>query len=145
MPRDKNRARFLGTKSLSFAKEIRSANVSVPNDSVISTAPGYLVELAQDVTKGQAGYAVDGIGYLADKSSLSTIAEFIFLEDGTEDNICLVSDYGIVETSGTYADGFIYLDTAGNLTQTLPSSNIQPVGKAISPIQFKIDIGKMYI
>jgi len=145
MPRDKQRARFLGTKSLSFAKEIRSANISVSDDSTISKEPGYLVELAQDVTKGQAGYAIDGVAYLADRTSLSTIAEFIFLEDGTADNICLVSDYGIVETAGTYSDGFLYLGTAGNLTQTIPSSNIQPVGKAISEIQLKIDIGKMYI
>ena len=145
MPRDKQRARFLGTKSLSFAKNIRSANISITSDSIISKDNGYLVILNQDVTAGQAGYAIDGIAYLADKSSLTTIAEFIFLEDGTQDNICLVSDYGVVETPGTYSDGFLYLDTAGNLTQTIPSSNIQPVGKAISEIQFKIGIGKMYI
>lgn len=145
MPRDKNRARFLGTKSLSFAKEIRTANISIPSDSVISKDNGYIVELAQNVTAGQAGYAIDGIAYLADKSSLTTIAEFIFLEAGTANNICLVSDYGIVETAGTYVDGFLYLDSIGNLTQTIPTANIQPVGKAISINKFKIDIGKMYI
>lgn len=145
MPRDNNRARWIGTKALTFPRNIRQAN-NIQNIAPAPTTavPGFIIKLGANVTQGQVGYAANGLAYLADNRYFDKIAEFIFTQTGSTGDFVIVTDYGVIETGSTWIDGLIYLSTAGNITQTLPTGIIQPIGHAISSIQIDVNIGFGY-
>ena len=99
---------------------------------------------------GQAGYCgSDGLGYLADNTSLDTAAEFIFLQDGvTGDVISIIQDGEVYYSRYSYLPGGqftagepVYLSTAGDVTDTEPTTNVwQYLGFATGLDRFIVHI-----